>query len=292
MLKIISRLSALLALAAIALCMYPLLSSWMFQSENSYVLGTYQDTIDQSNERLLQSKKEQAIQYNSLLYQSLIQGITTDELQGYEYETLLSVGDNPVMAHIEIPKISVSLPVFHGTDEETLKKGAGHFASSSLPVGGMNTRSILSAHRGLPGASLFTRLDELEKGDLFYIEVLKEKLAYKVSEIEVILPEESEKLLPIADQDLVSLVTCTPYGINTHRLVVTGKRIAYDPIQYESIPKALPSWRELFFLGLPFLLAIFFIPSMLKSYRKKRKQKKILAFQRILNQEEQRLETY
>lgn len=130
-----------------------------------------------------------------------------------------------ILGSIEIPKINVNLPVYQGTDEETLKKGVGHISWSSPPIGGINTHSLLAGHRGLPGALLFTRLNELKEGDLFYIKINKKTLVYKVCNIKVVKPEETEELSIQEGRDLLSLVTCTPYGINTHRLVVTGERM-------------------------------------------------------------------
>lgn len=146
-----------------------------------------------------------------------------------QQEVILEYQKNPsasdVIGIIEIPKIDVFLPVYHGTTEAVLEKGIGHLEGSSLPVGGNSTHCLLAGHRGLPDAALFTRLGEMEEGDCFYIEVRDERLAYQVCEIRVIKPEETEGLGIQRGRDLVSLITCTPYGINTHRLIVTGERM-------------------------------------------------------------------
>lgn len=143
------------------------------------------------------------------------------------YQDVLNVDGDGVMGYIEIPKIDVSLPIYHGTSEEALEKGAGHLDVTALPIGGEGNHSVISAHRGLPSAELFTRLDEMEKGDEFYIHVLDKTLAYEVDQIEVILPEELALLQPEDGKDLVTLLTCTPYAVNTHRLLVRGTRIPY-----------------------------------------------------------------
>ena len=174
-----------------------------------------------------------------------------------------------VMGVIVIPKISVKLPIYHGTEEDVLAVGAGHMEGSALPVGGENTRCVITGHRGLPNSKLFTRLDELKKEDLFFLDVCGRTLAYEVSKIEVIEPEITEVLEPEKGEDLVSLITCTPYGLNTHRLVVTGKRVPYRESERKNLPKKVPSIRELFFDGLPaaFLVSVF-VPK--KRNRRKR----------------------
>ena len=158
------------------------------------------------------------------------------------------------MGSIEIPRISVNLPIYHGTSDEVLSSGVGHVLGSSLPIGGADTRSLLTAHRGLPNSKLFTRLDEIIEGDLFFIRVQNNTLAYKVNKIEVINPEEVEKLKIKENEDLISLITCTPYGINTHRLVVTGERVPFDKEEYENIDKKVMSFREIAFTIIPLAL--------------------------------------
>ena len=146
-------------------------------------------------------------------------------LRKEHYETLLNVSQTGIMGTLSIPKINVELPIYHETEEEVLAAGAGHMEGTALPVGGENTRCVLTGHRGLPSSKLFTRLDEM-KEDLFFLDVCEKTFAYEVSEIEVIEPEDIQAIEPKRGEDLVSLVTCTPYGLNTHRLVVTGRRVA------------------------------------------------------------------
>ena len=178
-----------------------------------------------------------------------------------------------IMANIEIPCIDVSLPIYHGTDDDALNNGVGHLKESSLPVGGKSTRSILTGHRGLPTAKLFTRLDELEKGDLFYIHVCNKTLAYRIMKIEIIKPEELDKLDIEEGKDLVTLVTCTPYGINTKRLIVTGERIPYNKTTKQSIKKKNLSIRECTFILLPLLLMFMIFILLVVIKRKNRKEK-------------------
>lgn len=144
------------------------------------------------------------------------------------YNEVLNINEDGVIGYIEIPKIDVYMPIYHGASEEVLQKGAGHLEASGLPIGGEGNHSIISAHRGLPSAQLLTRLDEMEIGDVFYIHVLNETLAYQVDQINVILPEELALLGPEENQDLITLLTCTPYAVNTHRLLVRGSRIPYQ----------------------------------------------------------------
>ena len=144
------------------------------------------------------------------------------------YTSVLNISDDGVMASVEIPKIGVNLPIYHGTSEETLTKGVGHIQSTSLPIGGKSTHSVLTGHTGLPSAELFTKLDLLKENDIFYIHVLDEILTYKVYEIKVILPDEIDELRVVNDDDLLTLVTCTPYGINSHRLLVKARRTEYE----------------------------------------------------------------
>ena len=163
------------------------------------------------------------------------------------------------MGSMDIPKIGVELPIYHGTSEEVLSKGIGHLQGSSLPVGGESTHSILTGHRGLPQSKLLTRLDEMEKGDYFFFHVLNETLAYQVTEIQVVKPEEVSILKIQEGQDLASIITCTPYGLNTHRLIVTGKRVPYEAKKANSMGEELPSTRELVLTLLPVAFLLLFL---------------------------------
>jgi len=158
-----------------------------------------------------------------------------------EYLKLLNPKEDGVMGYIKIPKIDVEIPIYHGTSNKVLQKGVGHFENSSLPVGGESTHSILSAHRGLPSSRLFTDLDQLEEGDMFYIYVLDKVLAYRVDQIKVVEPSNIENLKIVDNEDYITLVTCTPYAINTHRLLVRGTRVEYN----EQVLKNIPIERKL-----------------------------------------------
>lgn len=245
-------------MAGICLCLYPVLSSFLEGEHLKNVVSTYESSVEKVKEEEAEQMLHDAEEYNDILYQeagSIGSKPREERLHEKRYENLLNLSDTGIMGTIEIPKISVNLPIYHGTTEEVLSIGIGHLEGSSLPVGGKNTHSILTGHRGLPNAKLFTRLDELEKGDLFYIQVGNKTLAYRVNDIKVIKPEDAEELSIKADKDEVSLITCTPYGINSHRLVVTGERTKYKDTEYLAIEPRAASIREIGFLLLPCIMA-------------------------------------
>ncbi len=261
-------------IVGLLLVSYPLVSNIMERQHQKNAVATYQWSVESEDKSQIQEALAQASEYNDMLYQtqgakieSLQDGILSEE----NYKNLLNLSGTGVMGSVEIPKINVDMPIYHGTSDEVLSNGVGHFQDSSLPVGGNNTRCILTGHRGLPNSKLFTRLDELEKDDLFFLSTCGETLAYRITEIQVMEPEEAERLEIIADKDLCTLITCTPYGINTHRLVVTGERVPYEKVEYNSIEKKLPSFREIFFTALPF---IFIVAGLISFFRRKRHEKK------------------
>lgn len=261
-------------IVGLLLVSYPLISNIMERQHQKNAVATYQWSVESEDKSQIQEALAQAAEYNNMLYQtqrakieSLQDGILSEE----NYKNLLNLSETGIMGSIEIPKINVDIPVYHGTSDEVLSSGAGHFQDSSLPVGGDNTRCILTGHRGLPNSKLFTRLDELEKEDLFFLSTCGETLAYRIIEIQVMEPEEAERLEIIADKDLCTLITCTPYGINTHRLVVTGERVPYKKVEYDRIEKKLPSFREMFFTILPL---IFIVAGSISFFRRKWYEKK------------------
>ena len=261
-------ISNLLVVISILLCTYPILCEVIQSYSQKDALSTYQNEISQSETVDFETMIEEARTYNENLY--LGQGAYVGEVQSDDYYELLDIQGNGMMGFIEIPKIDVNLPIYHGCGDDVLNTAIGHVEGSSLPVGGENTRSLLSGHCGLPHAKLFTRLDELDKGDLFYINVLDQTLAYEIYDIQVIEPNDIKKVAIIEGEDLVSLITCTPYGINSHRLVVTGRRIEYIEQEYLEIEKSIGSPREVFLNSLPFLL----VGVATLSYIKERKKKK------------------
>lgn len=252
------------------LCSYPLISSLVERQIQEKMIATYEKEVNKVSDP--GNIMEQAREYNRMLSQTrgaVIGEMNENLFSADNYKRQLNVGEKDIMGAVEIPAINVNLPIRHGTSEEVLANGAGHLQESSLPVGGENTRCILTSHRGLPGSKLFTRLDELEEGDLFFINVCGETLAYRIYEIEVIRPEDMEKLCVIPEKDIVSLITCTPYGINTHRLVVNGERVSYEKGIYNRIEPELFSARELIFTVMPFAFSGIMVGIHIKNRRKR-----------------------
>lgn len=259
-------------LAGFLLLLYPLISNMVHQRQQSDAVASYDSAVSNRSEEEIQEILNQATEYNNMLFQSngaIVDNMDTSILSDESYNSLLNQA-NGIMGSIEIPKIDVDLPVYHGTEEDVLSIGVGHIQGTSLPVGGENTHCVLSGHRGLPGSSLFTRLDEMKEGDLFFLSVMGETLAYKVYDIQVVDPDNTEVLEITAGKDAVSLVTCTPYGLNTHRLVVTGERVPYEESEYNSIGSELPSLRELLFIAIPFVLLAVAGGLKFKDWRKKK----------------------
>ena len=197
--------------------------------------------------------------------------LSSQSAQDQRYGRLLNEGHG-IMGRVSIPKISVDLPIYHGTGDKQLSFGSGHLYGTSLPVGGNNTHAVITGHRGMVQAQMFTRLDEIEENDLFYLNIFGETLAYKVNQIEVIEPDEVDKLNIQEGKDLVSLITCTPYGLNTHRLVVTGERVSYEKKVYENIKPNMLSGRELIFGALPFIFIGIQLISFIRQKMKERKR--------------------
>lgn len=221
----------LVLVVAFAVLLYPTVSSYVNEKNGSKVVSNY----DAESVRLSNAEKEKMLEdaraYNKEMLSNIdlldpfSQGETSiDE----RYESLLNMDGSGMMGYIRIPKIKVEIPIYHGTSESVLQAGVGHFWGTSLPVGGESTHTVLTGHRGLPTKTLFTNMDKLVEGDVFYIKVLDETLAYKVDQILTVLPEETEALSIVPGQDYATLVTCTPYAINTHRLLVRGHRIPYE----------------------------------------------------------------
>ena len=227
---------SILFLAGLSLLLYPLVANQWNSYRQSRLISTYETQVTNLEEQGTvdyEAQWQQARDYNESLLPSILPDSfaiaqASDEPDPAYLAALNLTGDG-MMGTIEIPKIQVKLPIYHTTDTEVLEKAAGHLEGSSLPVGGENTHAVISAHRGLPSAALFTDLDKLEKGDHFLLHVLDETLAYEVDQISVVKPEETDSLAVEPGEDLVTLLTCTPYGVNSHRLLVRGHRVPYDP---------------------------------------------------------------
>ncbi|MGN8777800.1 class C sortase [Blautia sp. HCP3S3_C12] len=213
-------------LAGLGFISYPTVSNLWNQAHQSRAIATYSKQVEKLDDTENKKMLKAARKYNkSLLKKSDHWKLSKKDKK--KYESLLDVSGTGIMGYIEVPKIDCSLPIYHGTDEGALQIAIGHLEGSSLPVGGKSTHCVLSGHRGLPSARLFTDLDQMEEGDIFILNVLGHKLAYEVDQIKVVLPEEMSDLEIQEGKDLCTLVTCTPYGINTHRLLVRGHRVKY-----------------------------------------------------------------
>ena len=243
-------LAAACGVAALGLMLYPLVGELLSERYHSDIETVYTATIEDTDKTELTAQREAAEQYNAMLSGATITegGASAPPLA---YAQQLTVGG--VMAYVGIPKINVYLPVQHGTDADTLEKSVGHVVGTSLPVGGSSTHAVLSAHSGLASSKLFSDIDQLAEGDTFYIHVLGDTLAYKVDTIHTVLPTDTS-LLQIEDgKDLVTLVTCTPFGVNTHRLLVRGHRVPYVPEQEAPAAAEKPvasSWTQHYLTGL------------------------------------------
>lgn len=214
----------LILIVGLSLLLYPTFANYWNSFTQSRVLAGYIEQLAVMDDDQYQQIWNDAKLYNASLLHRVNNFILSDE-QREEYNALLNVGGNEVMGYIEIPSINVSLPIYHGTDEGVLAVGVGHLEWTSLPVGGESTHCVLSGHRGLPSARLFTDLDQLKEGDYFMLNILDETLTYEVDQIRIVEPEEVEELTIIEGRDLCTLVTCTPYGVNSHRLLVRGHRV-------------------------------------------------------------------
>lgn len=250
-------------LLGVGIFLYPFISNFFAEISQNKVIDVYKATVEDTSKEEIEAEWEEARIYNENLsgdpvHDPFIVG------SGYavpdNYDEVLNLDE--AMCYVEIPKLDLKLPVYHGTSEEVLRKGVGHLEMTALPIGGENRRTVLTGHRGLPRAELFTRLDEMEFGDEIYIHVLDETHAYKVTEIETVEPEKLQDLTITPDgEDLVTLVTCTPYGVNTHRLLVTGERTEYVPKEEKedataSLLRRLMPWKY-YIIGIAVVIGVF-----------------------------------
>ena len=246
----------------IIVCLAPIILNVFDRNEQKGIIGSYKSEISNMDNKEIEEELKKANEYNEYQYE-MQQGNKIGEEP--KYEDMLATKD--FMCTISIPKINVELPVYHDTNTDVLAKALGHLKGTSLPVGGKNTHSFITGHRGLPSSKLFVRLDEMEKDDMFYIQVYDKTLAYKVVNIQVVEPDDTKVMKIEPDRDLVSLVTCTPYGINTHRLIVTGERTEYKATKTKINPISKPSARELLNC-VPLILVALFIVDSLNERRK------------------------
>lgn len=269
---------AVIFLTGLGFLLYPTVSNLWNQAHQSRAIATYSKQVekldDSENKKMLKAARK----YNkSLLKKSDHWKLSKKDKK--KYESLLDVSGTGIMGYIEVPKIDCSLPIYHGTDEGALQIAIGHLEGSSLPVGGKSTHCVLSGHRGLPSARLFTDLDQMEEGDIFILNILGRKLAYEVDQIKVVLPEEMSDLEIEEGKDLCTLVTCTPYGINTHRLLVRGHRTEYVEKKVEEEKKEVQTKKTDIRLMIAggagvLILIIIIIVIVIKRRRKRRNQQR------------------
>lgn len=243
-------LAATFGVVALGLLLYPLAGELLSERYHSDIETTYTAAIEDTDDTKLTAQREAADQYNAMLSGAASISEGGASAPPLAYAEQLTVGG--IMCYVDIPKINVYLPVQHGTGAETLEKSVGHVVGTSLPVGGSSTHAVLSAHSGMASSKLFSDIDQLAAGDVFYIHVLGDTLAYKVDAIHTVLPTDTS-LLQIEDsKDYVTLVTCTPFGVNTHRLLVRGHRVLYTPEQETTAAEkpAASSWMQHYLTGL------------------------------------------
>ncbi|KAB2394936.1 MULTISPECIES: class C sortase [Bacillus cereus group] len=226
--------------------LYPTISNWLATRTHYSQVSSYDKKVKALQKEEIERREKEADAYNKQVQHSnqtfADPFAEKEKTGGKSYADALNIGD--VMGYVEIPKIKVKLPIYPGTSEEVLSRGVGHLDKSSLPVGGKGTHTVLTGHRGLPSALLFTDLDKMKESDVFYIHSLGKVLAYQVDQIKVVLPSETEDLLIVNNQDYATLLTCTPYGVNTHRLLVRGHSIPYEAKEKEKVVASAPSMLE------------------------------------------------
>ena len=222
--KIISIILIATFFTGLSLLLYPVVSNYWNSLHQSRAIASYVDAVTELNGNLYEDLWKEAQAYNISLSEDPDR-LLPDEEEQRSYNKLLNITESGIIGYIEIPAINVILPVYHGTDEEVLQIAIGHIEGSSLPVGGKGTHCVISGHRGLPSSRLFTDLDQLVEGDLFMLRVLDETLTYEVDQIRIVDPEDISLLEIEEGKDLCTLITCTPYGVNSHRLLVRGHRV-------------------------------------------------------------------
>lgn len=277
--KIIGILVVLFLAVGYGVLNYPVFGTLYNQMRGEKVLDSYNEAVQTMDEGKRKQYWKEAEEYNEMLVKEnpqLSDAFSQEEKRADSaYNHVLNMEESGVMGALEIPKISLYLPIYHGTSAEVLEKGVGHLEGSSLPIGGKDTHAVLTGHRGLPSAELFSNLDQLERNDEFYIHILGKTLAYKVFNVETVKPEETGHLTIAKGQDRVTLVTCTPYGVNTHRLLIHAKRVPYKEKEDNNDQKnILWKWllKQRVFLLSTAILILLVIYSLICRKKKKRKR--------------------
>lgn len=268
-------LLVLIFFAGLSLLLYPAVSEYWNSLVTTRLVSEYMDSVSSLSEKKKQVFFEEANAYNQKLAQLPLHfNFTAEEIE--EYDRTLDVSGTGVMGYLEVPKIGVSLPIYHGTEKVVLEFAIGHLRGTSMPVGGPSTHSVLTGHTGLPSAKLLTDLEDMEIGDIFYVQILTETLTYEVDQIYTVLPEVTKDLEIVPGEDLCTLVTCTPYGVNSHRLLVRGHRIETARsamMKFSADALQIDPMIVIPFLAAPILLCIFLLVMVQPNRSKKRKEK-------------------
>ena len=251
-------IAGIIFILALLLTLYPVISNLYNQHHQSTIHTAYEEVIQQADTQELEQIRELAKAYNEAIIPGTAEEAysrTALQEASADYDSQLDPGGSGIMGYVEIPKISVNLPIYHGTDSSTLERGTGHLLGSSLPVGGISTHAIITGHSGLATQKMFTDLEQLQPGDVFYLHVLGEVLAYQVFYREPVPPHDTTRLGITQRKDYCTLITCYPTGVNTHRLLVQGERIPYEEaevieeaVQLETVPES--RWEEQYLLGI------------------------------------------
>ena len=255
--RIVNVLLGLMFLFGLCVMLYPFVSNWLYQNGADELTQTYEKTVEEGNTEEYDQAFTKAQAYNITLVGQTVPDVfairegTTDE----EYESHLNIMGDLMMGYIEIPVINVNLPIYHYSTEDSLQKGCVHIFGSSLPVGGINSHAVITAHRALPAAEMFSELDQVREGDKFFLRILNRTLAYEVDRIEVVKPDDTRSLAISRGRDYVTLVTCTPYGVNTDRLLVRGHRVSYEEGDQETAKDTGIRLRKLLWTLAQFLAA-------------------------------------
>ena len=249
---ILISLAVLAFLGAMGITLYPLISTAYNESHRSEIQTHYEEKVMDTDRTKLMEELQKAHAYNRNLTDYSQEALLEAE---NEYKDCLNLMNDGIMGYVKVPKINVQLPIYHGTNADTLEVGAGHLLGSSLPVGGNNTHCVLTAHSGMATDKMFSDLPQMEEGDVFYLDILSETFAYQVDQIKTVTPYDSTYLSTVAGEDLCTLVTCTPFGVNTHRLLVRGTRIPYEEAveiqeEIEAVTETASTWEQHYIRGI------------------------------------------
>lgn len=268
----------LVFLLGFGILMYPIITRWYYRVESKNVISTFDSEKEKLSKEEVKRRMELAKAYNSTLHNEVTKDPYSDDKKKEgkaEYARMIELRE--YIGHVQIPTIDVDVPIYAGTDEEVLQKGAGHLEGTSLPIGGINTHTVITAHSGLPTATLFSNLSKLQIGDKFYIHNFAETLAYQIDQIKVVEPSTFDDLLISEGKDYATLLTCTPYMINTHRLLVRGHRVEYDKdlVDKELLEGKKNIWYMYLFYFILFLLVILIISTLYYIRKRKKFSKKL-----------------